>query len=128
MTASLLLSLILGLGVLPDARADAVPAPAAEQAAAEQPAPVVEIEVRVKGGYHPARVVAPAGAHVRLRFVRDEYTGCTREVVFPTLDLRRELPTGEPVVIDLGVVPEGGIPFHCGMKMSHGVVVVDSEV
>ena len=92
---------------------------------AEPPAPGIEIVV--EGGYKPDRVVVKQGEPVLLRFLRKEYSGCTLEVVFPTLDLRRELPTGETVVIDLGTPPAGEIPFHCGMNMIHGVVVVEAK-
>jgi plastocyanin domain-containing protein len=95
--------------------------PAAAQAA---PAPVREIEIVVQGGYQPSRVVINEGERVRLRFVRREYTGCTREVVFPSLNLRRELPPNQPVVIELPPLPAGEVPFHCGMHMIHGTLVV----
>jgi plastocyanin domain-containing protein len=111
---STLLALILGLGVHTDARAADVP---------ETPA----IEVAVNDGYHPDRIVVPEGRRVVLKFLRTEYTGCTSEVVFPTLDVRRALPPGEPVVIDLGTPARGEVPFHCGMKMIHGVVVVEPK-
>ena len=62
------------------------------------------------GGYRPARVEVAAGECVRLRFVRRDYGGCTREVVFPTLGLRRELPTGRPVTVALPALP--ALPVH----------------
>ena len=85
--------------------------------------PAREIEVVVDHGYAPEEIEVRAGEHVRLRFVRHDHSGCTREVVFPSLGLRRDLPPGQPVVIDLGRVPAGVIEFHCGMKMVHGRVV-----
>lgn len=91
------------------------------------PAPVREIEIVVQDGYQPARVVVTEGEHVKLRFLRKEYTGCTLEVVFPTLGIRRELPTNVPVEIDLGTLPAGEVPFHCGMEMIHGVIAVQSK-
>jgi soluble P-type ATPase len=83
-----------------------------------------EIEIVVQGGYRPDRIEVRAGAPVRLRFVRHEYSGCTREVVFPSLGIRRELPPHTPVVIDLGVLAPGEYPFECGMGMIRGVLVV----
>lgn len=94
-------------------------------AAQEAPqAPVREVEVVVDGGYAPSRIELRAGERVRLRFVRRDYGGCTREVVFPTLNLRRELPTGQPVTVDLPALPVGETPFQCGMNMLRGSVVV----
>ena len=94
-------------------------------ARAQAPAGAVrEIEVVVDGGYRPARVEVAAGERVRLRFVRRDYGGCTRDVVFPTLGVRRELPTGRPVTVDLPALPADETPFECGMGMVRGVVVV----
>lgn len=87
-------------------------------------APVTEIDIVVDGGYDPSRIEVTTGTHVRLRFTRHEYAGCTREVVFPTLGVREELPPHEAVVIDLGVLPAGEHRFECGMSMIHGVIVV----
>ena len=67
------------------------------------------------------------GQTVRLKFIRNEYTSCTREVVFPTLGIRRQLPPKEEVVIDLGTLATGEIPFHCGMEMIHGLIVVEAK-
>lgn len=120
MLARTLLVAILGLGTLTDARASDDPAHAHHAAAAP-------IEIVVENGYHPDRIVVKAGQPVRLKFVRKEYSGCTLEVVFPTLGIRQELPTNEPVVVDLGTPAAGEIPFHCGMKMIHGVIVVEKE-
>lgn len=85
------------------------------------------IEITVEGGYHPERVVVTEGEPVQLRFVRKEYGGCTLEVVFPTLGIRQTLPTNQAVVIDLGTPAAGEIPFHCGMKMIQGVLVVQPK-
>lgn len=125
-----LFALIFGLGVLSDARVADVPEHAhhAQHADPASPAsPADTIEIVVKDGYHPDRIVVKEGQPVRLVFVRKEYSGCTLEVVFPTLNLRRELPPGERVTIDLGTQAAGQIPFHCGMKMIHGVVVVEPK-
>jgi plastocyanin domain-containing protein len=92
--------------------------------AAAQDAGVREVEVVVDQAYQPSRIEVAPGERVRLRFVRRGYGGCTREVVFPTLGLRRELPTGQPVVVELPALPAGETPFQCGMNMVRGVVVV----
>lgn len=104
-----------------------VPLLAASPAAAEDPpSPAVrEIEVLVDGGYKPARIAIPEGERVRLKFVRKDYSPCTREVVFASLGIRRELPTDVPVVIELAAQAPGEIPFACGMNMVKGVIVVE---
>lgn len=105
------------LGVLPE-RAEAA-------AATAEPAPAVrEIEVVVDGGYRPGRITVSEGERVRLRFIRREHSPCTREVVFAGLDLRRELPTDQPVVIELQALAVGEYEFKCGMNMIKGVLEV----
>ncbi len=88
-----------------------------------EPAPR-EIAVKVQGGYSPDRIEVVAGERVRLVFTRTEYSGCTREVVFPELGIRKELPTNQAVSIDLPVLAPGTYNFHCGMNMIHGTLVV----
>ncbi|MFN7145679.1 MAG: cupredoxin domain-containing protein [Myxococcota bacterium] len=82
-----------------------------------------EIPIVVNAGYTPSRIEVKAGERVRLVFTRTEYSGCTREVVFPELGIRRELPTNQPVAIDLPPLAAGTYAFHCGMRMIHGSVV-----
>jgi plastocyanin domain-containing protein len=94
---------------------------------AESPAEVAtrEIEVVVDAGaYKPNRIEVHEGERVRLRFVRKEYGPCTKEVVFPALGIRRELPTNTPVVIELPSLKAGEYEFKCGMNMVRGTIVV----
>jgi plastocyanin domain-containing protein len=99
-------------------------APTAGQAQAPTAMPVREIEVVVDGGYRPDRIEVAPGERVRLRFLRRDSSGCTRVVVFPSLGLRRELPTGRPVIVEVPARAAGETPFECGMGMVHGRVVV----
>ena len=85
---------------------------------------VREIEVIVQGGYKPNRIEIIEGQHVQLRFLRKEAGGCTREVVFPALGIRKELPEGQPVVIHLPELEPGEYEFKCGMNMIKGKIVV----
>jgi plastocyanin domain-containing protein len=103
-------------------------APSVARAQTASDAGVREIEVVVDQGYQPSRIEVAQGEPVRLRFIRRDYGGCTREVVFPTLNLRRELPPNQPVVIELPALPPGETPFQCGMNMVRGVVVVRAPV
>ncbi len=103
-----------------------VPAPT-EAAAAPAEAPA-RIRVVVAGGrYEPATVTVREGEPVRLTFLREEWSSCTAQVVFPTLGLTRDLPPGEPVEIDLPALPVGETPFRCAMNMVHGTIVVEPK-
>ena len=96
-------------------------------ARAQEASPVREIEIVVRGGYQPGRITVPEGEPVRLRFVRHEYASCTREVVFPWLGLRRELPPHQPVVVELPAMRAGEYEYHCGMSMIRGTIVVVAQ-
>lgn len=85
---------------------------------------VREVEITVQGGYKPDRIEVVEGQKVQLKFVRKESSGCTREVVFPALGIRKELPQNEPVFIELPTLQVGEYGFECGMKMLKGKIVV----
>lgn len=99
-------------------------APGSARAQAPAAAPVREIEVAVEGGYWPPRIEVAAGERVRLRFIRRDDRGCAREVVLPSLGLRRALPVGQPVTVEIPARASGETTFECGMGMVRGAVVV----
>ncbi|WP_437876990.1 cupredoxin domain-containing protein [Sorangium sp. So ce513] len=117
LAASLLAPSLLGPSLLGSSAA-------AEEAPAPSPQGVREIEIVVDGGYTPSRVVVTEGARVRLKVIRRDRSPCTREIVFASLGIRRELPTGVPVVIELPTLSPGEIEFTCGMNMLRGAIVV----
>lgn len=105
----------------------APPAVLAEESSSPASPAVREIEIVVDGGYKPGRVVISEGEPVRLKFLRKDYSPCTREVVFASLGIRRDLPTNVPVVIEIPAQSPGEIPFACGMNMVRGVIVVEAR-
>ncbi|WP_437677537.1 cupredoxin domain-containing protein [Sorangium sp. So ce131] len=102
---------------------------ASSAAAEEAPAPaqqaVREIEIIVDGGYKPSRIVVKEGERVRLKVIRRDYSPCAREIVFASLNIRRELPVNAPVIIDLPALSPGEVEFKCGMSMLRGAIVVE---
>jgi plastocyanin domain-containing protein len=108
---------LLPLGAVPNIAAQT------HAQASVKPAPR-EIQIVVEGAYKPSRIEVHEGERIRLTFLRKDYGSCTREVVFPKLDIRRELPTNKPVSIDLPLLAPGEYVFHCGMKMVKGTLVV----
>ena len=101
---------------------NAVPPSAAAQA--HEQAVAREIEIVVEGAYKPNRIEVRQGERVRLKILRKEYNGCTREIVFPKLNIRRELPTSKIVYIDLPALQAGEYEFKCGMNMVRGTIIV----
>ncbi|MBI2892489.1 MAG: cupredoxin domain-containing protein [Deltaproteobacteria bacterium] len=73
-------------------------------------------------GYHPATIHAPAGKALKIVFTRTTDRSCGTEVVFPSLDIRRDLPLNRPV--EVTVTPTAGtVSFTCGMSMYRGSIV-----
>lgn len=91
---------------------------------AQDTSPVREVEIVVRGGFSPSRVEVREGERVRLRFVRLEYTSCAREIVLPSLGIRRELPPHRPVVVDLPLLAAGEYELRCGINMARATIVV----
>jgi plastocyanin domain-containing protein len=88
---------------------------------------VIEVPIVVKGGYAPSVVRVPAGGRVRLVFDRQETSGCSEEVVFPTFGIRRFLPPFQKTTVELPPSDPGRYDFTCGMSMLHGALVVEKD-
>jgi hypothetical protein len=87
--------------------------------------PVSGIPVKVSSaGFVPARLAIPANQPVRIAFTRLDAQNCASEVVFPDLNIRKSLPPGQTVTIDLPAQPAGELRFGCGMGMFRGALVV----
>jgi membrane fusion protein, copper/silver efflux system len=86
-----------------------------------------DVEIRVDGGYFPEEVRVWAGVPVRLHFTRVDSSECTREVVFKSLGIRRELPTGKTTTIEFTPREAGEIHYECGMAMLEGRIIVDAK-
>jgi cobalt-zinc-cadmium efflux system membrane fusion protein len=75
-------------------------------------------------GYEPSKLSLRADVPARITFIRTSDKTCGTEVVFPSLNLRRELPLDQPVVIEFTPPKTGEVAFVCGMNMLRGAVVV----
>jgi plastocyanin domain-containing protein len=93
---------------------------------APAPAHLQGIAVTVDGaGYHPAEIKAPAGQPAHLVFTRTSDEGCGQQLVFPTLNIRKDLPLNQPVPVDITMPASGSVAFTCGMAMWKGSVVAE---
>src|SRR5205085_3374144 len=87
------------------------------------PAGAIRIVVG-SGGYQPARVELPRGRPATLAFLRPSAGNCGGELVIPALGIQRELPPGRTVLVRFTPADSAEIPFHCGVDMLQGLIVV----
>ena len=90
--------------------------------AAAQPGGVVDVTVRVEGGYTPATIEVPAGSRVRMTLDRREDNPCSDEIVIADFGVRRPLPAFAKTVLEFTATP-GRHEFTCGMGMLHGAII-----
>jgi plastocyanin len=82
------------------------------------------IKITVSTNYEPKSVTVKKGQPVKLAFFRQDDKNCGDEVVFPKEGIRKKLPVGETVIVELTPAESGEINFTCGMDMMRGKVVV----
>jgi plastocyanin domain-containing protein len=90
--------------------------------AAPQPGGIVEVTVRVEGGYTPSTIEVPAGSRVRVTLERREDNPCSDEIVIPDFGIRKPVPAFGSTVIEFTATP-GRHEFSCGMGMLHGAII-----
>jgi len=78
-----------------------------------------------KDGYIPGEVKFPKGRFKKLAFYRADAENCGDEVVFKSLNIRKKLPVGKVVIVDLPKDFTGELSFACGMDMLKGKIVVE---
>lgn len=89
---------------------------------------VQEIDIEVKGGYSPSRIVVRQGQPVRLKFRREEASECSEKVVLSDFGIVRDLPAFETTTVEFTPEKTGEFTFTCGMNMLRGQLVVQEQV
>lgn len=76
-------------------------------------------------GYKNENVKVKVGVPVKLRFQKDYKGGCLSELIIKDLNIQKNLDEGDNVV---EFIPDkvGTIPFHCGMGMFTGKIIVEA--
>ena len=83
-----------------------------------------DLQLTVDGtGYHPSSISAPSGKPVRLTITRTSDEGCGQQIVFPSLNIRRDLPLNQAVTVEFTMPASGSVAFTCGMDMLRGSIV-----
>lgn len=78
-------------------------------------------------GFDPTSLVVPkgsAGATVAVTFLRTTDETCAKEVVFPDVGIKKDLPLKTPVTVDVPADSARTLTFQCGMAMYKGALVV----
>lgn len=78
-------------------------------------------------GFKPSSVSFKKGAPATLVFTRTTDDTCATEVVFPDLNVKKELPKGLAVAIAIPTEKEQTLTFQCGMGMYKSSVVVSTN-
>jgi len=83
---------------------------------------VVDVTIRIEGGYTPSTIEVPAGSRVRMTLDRQEDNPCSEEIVIPDFGIRQPVPAFAKTVLEF-TAPAGRHEFSCGMGMLHGAVI-----
>lgn len=78
-----------------------------------------------KKGFSPSSISAEQGSPLTLIFKRTSKEGCGNKVVFPSLNITKDLPVGKSVTIKITPSETGNINFTCGMGMYKGTIVAE---
>ena len=81
--------------------------------------------ILVKGVYSPNVIRAKVGRPLRLNFLRQESTECSRFVNFPDLKIRKELPENQTITIEFTPDRIGAFTFTCDMSMYQGKLIIE---
>lgn len=76
-------------------------------------------------GFDPKEITLKKGEAIKLAFYRIDEENCADEVVFKDTDVRKKLPLGEVVVVDLPASDKSEITFACGMDMYRGKLILN---
>jgi plastocyanin domain-containing protein len=75
-------------------------------------------------GFHPSSLELKKGGSGRVVFTRTSDDTCAKEVVFKELGIKKDLPLGTPVAIDIPTDKERTLTFTCGMGMFESQLIV----
>lgn len=79
-----------------------------------------------KNGFSPEEITIDRSKFSKLAFLRTDSENCGSEIVFSDLNIKKKLPVGEVVLIDLPSNLKGKtLNFACGMDMMKGKLIIN---
>ncbi|RMC40818.1 MULTISPECIES: cupredoxin domain-containing protein [unclassified Lactobacillus] len=82
------------------------------------------IDIEVKGGYSPEKVILKQGIPATLNFKRLDSASCLDHVVFSDFGINQVLPQGKVEQVEIDTSKPGEYDWECSMNMFHGKVIV----
>ncbi len=86
------------------------------------------IDIRVtSSGYEPAQITVKRNQPIVLTFTRTTDAGCLASVIVELgggKEVKKDLPLGKPVSIEVKYPTAGELHYTCGMRMVSGTVTV----
>jgi plastocyanin domain-containing protein len=92
----------------------------------ESGAKIVKVTVG-ENGFVPSKITVAKGERVTLELTRVTDDTCAKEVAFPELNLKQELPLNKPVQVPVPTDQARKLTFQCGMGMFKSAVVIESR-
>lgn len=82
------------------------------------------VEVLVEGGYKPSTIRIKRGQKTVISLLRKDENSCLEEFILPDFKIKKYLPVGKSVDVEITPDKSGTFQFHCGMNMFHGKIIV----
>lgn len=84
------------------------------------------IPIKVDAGYSPSVIELTKNRPATLTLLRTDPSDCLDQLIIPEWHIMRTLPLNKEISITFTPDETGEFPFHCGMNMFHGKIVVKS--
>ena len=82
------------------------------------------ISISVDAGYSPSIIAVKKGQLVTLKIHRIDPSDCLDQLIIPQWNIVKALPLNKEISVTFTPDAVGEFPFHCGMNMFHGRIVV----
>lgn len=88
------------------------------------PTQKVSLRALNTGFYDKQTIEVKAGMPVEFSFSADKDSGCGRQLLIPSFNVELVSKSGETLVAKFTPTQPGTYPYHCGMKMFNGKLIV----